>query len=171
MKVSVLKVNIRIPDVDFEDHSEQTRMEVRRCVEEWSKIMDDFLREEGHRQRIDKYPMAEIEYWRERSSKLSTLFEQLQLPSAQQCIHWLKSNNCGEQVLVDFEDFFSELTKVHSEAKDNVKFLTTLERHFKNLANGSMTTIVETLPSLLNAVPPGKVVMLVMRSDYNHSVT
>ena len=33
-----------------------------------------------------------------------------------------------------------------------MKFLTTLERHFKNLANGSMQTIVETLPSLMNAI-------------------
>ena len=38
------------------------------------------------------------------------------------------------------------------EAKDNVKFLQTLERHFKNLENGSLQTIVETLPSLLNAI-------------------
>jgi dynein heavy chain len=33
-----------------------------------------------------------------------------------------------------------------------VKFLQTLERHFKNLENGSLQTIVETLPSLLNAI-------------------
>ena len=36
--------------------------------------------------------------------------------------------------------------------QDNVKFLTTLERHFKSLSVGSMQTIVETLPSLMNAI-------------------
>ncbi len=38
------------------------------------------------------------------------------------------------------------------DAKDNVKFLTTLERHFKNLAHGGLATILDTLPSMLNAL-------------------
>jgi len=40
------------------------------------------------------------------------------------------SNNV---IVSNFEELFSELHKMHTEAKDNVKFLTTLERHFKNL--------------------------------------
>ena len=38
------------------------------------------------------------------------------------------------------------------DAKDNVKFLTTLERHFKNLSHGILATIIDTLPSMLNAL-------------------
>ena len=46
---------------------------------------------------------------------------------------------------------FAELTKLYVETKDNVKFLTTLERHFKNIthyksiAHGSLSTIADTL--------------------------
>jgi dynein heavy chain, axonemal len=36
--------------------------------------------------------------------------------------------------------------------QDNVKFLTTLERHFKNITVGSFSTILDTLPSLMNAI-------------------
>lgn len=40
-----------------------------------------------------------------------------------------------------------ELTKVCLEARDNVKFLTTLERHFKNLASGDLALMLDTLVS------------------------
>jgi dynein heavy chain, axonemal len=46
----------------------------------------------------------------------------------------------------------SELQKLHYEAQDNVKFLTTLERHFKNISQGTLVTIKETLPSMMNAL-------------------
>jgi dynein heavy chain len=42
--------------------------------------------------------------------------------------------------------------KLHAQAKDFVKFLTTLERQFKNLSRGDLPVIEETLPSLLNGL-------------------
>jgi dynein heavy chain len=46
----------------------------------------------------------------------------------------------------------SELTKLATEARDNVKFLTTLERHFKNIASGPLNGILDTLPPMMNAL-------------------
>lgn len=34
-----------------------------------------------------------------------------------------------------------ELNKIYTEAKDNVKFLMTLERHFKNIVTASFTSV------------------------------
>ena len=34
----------------------------------------------------------------------------------------------------------------------NVKFLTTLERHFKNIASGKLSSIQETIPPMMNAI-------------------
>ena len=51
-----------------------------------------------------------------------------------------------------FNYAFAELTKLHVEAKDNVKFLATLERHFKNITHGSFSTIIDTIPSMMNAI-------------------
>lgn len=45
-----------------------------------------------------------------------------------------------------------ELTKVCVEARDNVKFLTTLERHFKNLASGDLSLMHDTLGPMLSAL-------------------
>ena len=42
--------------------------------------------------------------------------------------------------------------KLHAQAKDFVKFLTTLERQFKNISRGELPVIEETLPSLLNGL-------------------
>eukprot|EP00967_Tisochrysis_lutea_P034725 scaffold41531_cov21-Tisochrysis_lutea.AAC.5 len=46
----------------------------------------------------------------------------------------------------------AELTKLAAEARDNVKFLTTLERHFKNIAGGPLNGILDTLPPMMNAL-------------------
>jgi dynein heavy chain len=59
----------------------------------------------------------------------------------------------NQTVVNEFEHQMKELTRIYSEAKDNVKFLTTLERQFKNLATTEgLTTIEETLPSLMNGL-------------------
>ena len=42
--------------------------------------------------------------------------------------------------------------QVTEEARDNLKFLTTLERHFKNITSGPLTAIVDTLPPTMNAL-------------------
>lgn len=46
----------------------------------------------------------------------------------------------------------NELNKLTIEARDNVKFLTTLERHFKNITSGPLSGIVDTLPPMMNAL-------------------
>lgn len=56
-------------------------------------------------------------------------------------------------IVAEFEKQMMDLTKLYGEAKDNVKFLTTLERQFKNLASTEGLTIIEeTLPSLMNGL-------------------
>jgi dynein heavy chain len=56
-------------------------------------------------------------------------------------------------------------TKVHAQAKDFVKFLTTLERQFKNITRGELTVIEETLPSLLNGL---KLIWTISRHIYQN---
>jgi len=51
-----------------------------------------------------------------------------------------------------FNYHFQELNTMFIEAKDNVKFLSTLERHFKNIHEGSMNAIKDTLPSMMNGI-------------------
>lgn len=82
--------------------------------------------------------MGEIEFWRNKSATLSTLHQQLSLPIVNTVIDRLRlyqEENAGNlQYIQDFEENFRLLTNLYNEAKDNMKFLTTLERQFKNLA-------------------------------------
>lgn len=54
----------------------------------------------------------------------------------------------------NFDYNFAELTKQYMEAKDNVKFLLTLERHFKNISHvkDSLLPISDTLQSMMHAI-------------------
>ena len=54
--------------------------------------------------------------------------------------------------LSSFNFHFGELSKLYLEAKDNVKFLTTLERHFKHITDGSYQTILESMQSMVNGL-------------------
>lgn len=57
------------------------------------------------------------------------------------------------------------LSKLTSEAKENVKFLTTLERQFKNLSSEEgFHVILETIPSLMNGL---KMVWIISRNYKN----
>lgn len=44
------------------------------------------------------------------------------------------------------------LTDKLNEAKDNVKYLTTLEKFIEPLYNGTPQQIIDTLPALMNAI-------------------
>lgn len=75
-------------------------------------------------------PLAELDFWRERNALLSAIVEQLKIPKVQQML--------SIYGFVDsyFEDVQTDLIKFYIEAKDNVRFLSTVERHFKNIAYG-----------------------------------
>ena len=65
------------------------------------------------------------------SSFNSALVEQLRTETVKSYMAVLQS---ADSVAVqNFEYHRSELSKYHTEAKDNVRFLSTLERHFKVL--------------------------------------
>ena len=83
--------------------------------------------------------MAEIEFWRDRNASLSALFEQLNLPIVHIIVKILSKAQPPIFTPLDFQ--LQELNKFYTEAKDNIKFLSTLERHFKNIITGSLGSV------------------------------
>lgn len=74
-------------------------------------------------------PMAEIDFWRERTAILSALSEQLKLPVVKKILEVMTK---ADPVTVQNLDLtVTELSKLHVESVENVRFLSTLERHFK----------------------------------------
>lgn len=100
---------------------------------------------------------GEAEYWRARSATFNTLYQQLSMPAVKKILKLVEDAQ-NEKTGADSwsMEFFkiqnAAFQKLHAQAKDFVKFLTTLERQFKNISRGELPVIEETLPSLLNGL-------------------
>ena len=151
------EVKLEIPDVVLgEDpmvtaRSPEILGRLEAAMEGWSRVISSVVDNQLKKQPNGDGPLAEIDFWRERNSVLSMFYEQLKSPQVQNILVVLKAANISSYS--NFEYHRSELTKYYLEAKDNVKFLGTLERHFKNLAQGANFSIVlDTLPNMMNSL-------------------
>jgi dynein heavy chain len=124
--------------------------QLEQLAEEWIETVSGALAKEAQKVPNGNGPLPEIEFWRDRSSSLSTLYEQLNLPIVHKIVKALNYAQVPASSSLEFQ--LSELNKVYSEAKDNVKFLGTLERHFKNIIIGTLNSVEDSLPSLMNAI-------------------
>ncbi|XP_074463065.1 dynein axonemal heavy chain 10 [Larus michahellis] len=117
----------------------------------WQKLISTALEEQLKKVPQGDGPLAEINLWRERNDTLSALTEQTKLPEVQKVLAILQeaeSEHTGDLQIV-----LRDLRKCHVEAMDNVKFLSTLERHLKNLTYGTgFHVVLDTIPSLMNAL-------------------
>ncbi|EDQ84604.1 uncharacterized protein MONBRDRAFT_30113, partial [Monosiga brevicollis MX1] len=117
----------------------------------WTQAVDRLLEDVNHMDRDGPGPQAELDYWVSRSTSLTALTEQLQVAEVSDTLKTLKQLNAPELEQYNFS--VSHLNKQRAEAKDNVRFLTTLERHFRHLAQcPSLPQVTEHLPALMNAL-------------------
>ncbi|NXG95077.1 DYH10 protein, partial [Stercorarius parasiticus] len=117
----------------------------------WQKLISTALQEQLKKVPQGDGPLAEVNLWHERNDTLSALTEQTKLPEVQKVLAILQeaeSKHAGDLQIV-----LRDLRKRHVEALDNVKFLSTLERHLKNLTYGTgFHVVLDTIPSLMNAL-------------------
>ena len=125
-------------------------------------MISELLEREAMREPKGKGPLAEIQFWREKNATFNTLYEQLNQQDVKLLLAVLEV--IDSPMLNTFKVLSNDLTKQYNQAKvqsmrtsynflkENVKFLSTLERHFKNISQGSLATIKETLPSMMNAI-------------------
>ncbi len=150
-------MKLEVPDIELgedpvavaRDRSIVSQLEA--VMEKWGMIISRTVDEQLKKVPQGNGPLAEVDFWKERSSALSAVYEQVKLPAVQHVLAILNEANVAS--FSNFEYHRSELNKYYLEARDNVKFLGTLERHLKNLAHGANFTIVlETLPALMNSL-------------------
>ena len=133
-----------LSNVDLED--------LESVVASWQIQISTSIEEQTSLTPTGRGPMAEIEFWCERKSALSALAEQLKLPKVENTLQTLQRHD--SPTATNFKRSRDELVKLHIEANENVRFLSTLERHFKNLAMGStgFGTVIETIPTMMNSI-------------------
>ncbi|NXI62875.1 DYH10 protein, partial [Anseranas semipalmata] len=124
------------------------------CAMTWQKLISTALEEELKRVPQGNGPLAEIDLWRERSATLTGLTEQTKLTGMENVLAILQE--AGSEHIGDLQIVLSDLRKHHVEALDNVRFLSTLERHLNvcilKKTFTEFNVVLNTIPSLMNAL-------------------
>lgn len=148
------EVRLEVPDLQLSDNmaenlaNEELMNIVQETCRNWLIQIEGALEALQKKTPQGNGPLAEIDFWRERNASLSALYEQLKLPKVKALLD-LNSHNDSNS----FEVWKQDLSKDYTEAKDNVRFLSTLERHFKNITHGAtFQVVIDTIPSMMNAL-------------------
>ena len=121
------------------------------CVDSWARVISNTVDEQLKKSPQGNGPLAEVDFWKERNSALNALYLQLQTDVVFYILAVLRAAVSASHSA--FEVSRVEMNKYFVEAKDNVKFLGTLERHFKNITHGaSFQVVIDTLPTMMNSL-------------------
>ncbi|NXX13494.1 DYH10 protein, partial [Podargus strigoides] len=132
------------------------------CAMTWQKLISTALEEQLKKVPQGNGPLAEVEFWRERNDSLSALTEQTKLPEVQKVLEILQE--AESEHIEDLQVVISDLRKHHVEALNNTKYLSTLERHLKNLTYGTgFGVVLDTIPALMKHLR----IVWVMSRHYN----
>eukprot|EP00814_Leptocylindrus_danicus_P009510 CAMPEP_0116004988 /NCGR_PEP_ID=MMETSP0321-20121206/911_1 /TAXON_ID=163516 /ORGANISM="Leptocylindrus danicus var. danicus, Strain B650" /LENGTH=4605 /DNA_ID=CAMNT_0003473357 /DNA_START=128 /DNA_END=13942 /DNA_ORIENTATION=- len=137
-------------------------------LEEWCDQIDEYLnsppesaikKNNGHRV---EGPRSELDYWRTRMQRLTSITKQLKRKDCKNVIALLSavtkgggSDQSRRKILLLLRRWRQTdigITEAANEAKDNVKYLFTLQRFLEPLYSGSVCTIIDTLPALMNSI-------------------
>lgn len=142
-------------------------------IEEWCSQIEDFIEsreKSSHRQESSaeesstdqlEGPKGEIEHWRARTQHLSSIIEQLKRKDCRYVVGILSSYTKGTNdpaksktivLLRRWKQIDIETTEAANEAKDNLKYLSTLQRFIEPLYSGTAQSIIDTLPALINSI-------------------
>ncbi|KAK5648316.1 hypothetical protein RI129_003208 [Pyrocoelia pectoralis] len=96
-------------------------------------------------------PIPEYDYWRECEAALSNLVEQLKKPTLVRILQLLKK--AQSEIISGFHHYKNELMKYYIQARDNVKILFTVLRHFKTVTYSTdFRKVYECLPCLMDGL-------------------
>uniref|UniRef100_A0A669P3A4 AAA+ ATPase domain-containing protein n=1 Tax=Phasianus colchicus TaxID=9054 RepID=A0A669P3A4_PHACC len=106
--------------------------------------------EQMRREADDIGPSAELEHWKSRMSLFNSLLDDIKSSRVKKTLSILQA--ARSKTLKQWKELDSSITIAANEAKDNVRYLYTLDKFFALLAKASPVTVVEHIPSLMNAV-------------------
>uniref|UniRef100_A0A1I8GN74 Dynein heavy chain 10, axonemal n=1 Tax=Macrostomum lignano TaxID=282301 RepID=A0A1I8GN74_9PLAT len=147
-------VKLEVPELDLVDDDKENlknkklMAEIETTVMQWNHLVSEMIERLQKRKPVGNGPLPEIDFWRERNAQLSALVEQFKLPKVKRILNLYKLAEGS-----DVESQLTDLQKLYTEAKDNVKFLSLVERHFKNLTFGAnFTSVNETILPMMQAL-------------------
>ena len=149
------KYVIEVPNLDITDPRVSAQdativSTVQRLFEEWVQVLQAAMEEYERLNPVGDLPMAELESWRKKSALLSNLYEDLCSPQFKKLFAVLEYSHAT--VFGGFSLLRQDVARACLEAKDNARFLSTLERHFKMISRSPLPALSETITSLYAAL-------------------
>ncbi|KDO29332.1 hypothetical protein SPRG_05868 [Saprolegnia parasitica CBS 223.65] len=133
-------------------------------VQDWCRQTEAYLDDSDQTrwESSESGPDTELEYWKGRLQRLTGITEQLKTKECKMVIGVLTIVTKQHESSLDKQSVFSllrqwkqidiNITEATNEAKDNVKYLATLEKFIEPLYIGSPSSVIDALPALMNAV-------------------
>ncbi|XP_039277456.1 dynein heavy chain 10, axonemal [Nilaparvata lugens] len=124
---------------------------LERIVDHWERHIARVIQTFISKKPDDPGPMAECSYWRDREAGISVVVEQLKNHTVLLVMKILENSKTLKGL--HFKNFRNEVIKCYIEARDNIKFLSTLERYFEILTKSdNLRDITERLPHLMHGL-------------------
>ncbi|CAC5424902.1 unnamed protein product [Mytilus coruscus] len=125
---------------------------IEQCMGVWLKQLEQVLAEsEQMRKEADDIgPRAELDHWKKRMSKFNYLLDQIKgsdVKAVLGVLHAAKS-----KLVARWQELDRRVTDLANEARDNVKFLYTLEKFCDPLYNSDPVGMLDAIPGLINAI-------------------
>uniref|UniRef100_A0A803VXQ7 Dynein axonemal heavy chain 5 n=1 Tax=Ficedula albicollis TaxID=59894 RepID=A0A803VXQ7_FICAL len=122
------------------------------CMKEWTKQIEQVLAENDQlrKEADDLGPRAELDYWKKKLSKFNYLMEQLKSTDVKAVLGVLTA--AKSKLLKKWRALDIRITDAANEAKDNVKYLYSLEKYYDPLYNSDPVSMLGAIPGLMNAI-------------------
>ncbi|RLV98350.1 hypothetical protein DV515_00010875 [Chloebia gouldiae] len=121
-------------------------------MRQWIKQIEQVLAENDQlrKEADDLGPRAELDYWKKKLSKFHYLMEQLKSPDVKAVLGVLTASK--SKLLKKWRALDIRITDAANEAKDNVKYLYSLEKYYDPLYNSDPVSMLDAIPGLINAI-------------------
>ncbi|XP_026147559.1 dynein heavy chain 5, axonemal isoform X2 [Mastacembelus armatus] len=121
-------------------------------VSEWTKQIKQVLTEseQMRKEADDVGPSAELEHWKRRMVTFNSLIEEVKCPEVKRTLGVLQV--AKSRTLRTWRELDGDITVVANEAKDNVKYLYTLDKFFGPLEKCTPTNMLEHIPGLMTNI-------------------
>mmetsp|Transcript_5388 Transcript_5388/g.12712 ORF Transcript_5388/g.12712 Transcript_5388/m.12712 type:complete len:4322 (-) Transcript_5388:507-13472(-) len=125
--------------------------EMERCITEWCRATEDLLAQTNRiKDGEEPGPDTELEYWRTRMSNFNSITEQLKLKEGKLVLGVCQA--AKTRGYARWKSLDIQVTDAANEAKDNVKYLATLEKSLEPMFSGSVQDIADTIPALISNI-------------------
>ncbi|KAJ5066878.1 intein-containing dynein axonemal heavy chain 10 precursor [Anaeramoeba ignava] len=128
-----------------------TQNNYQKIIRKWIKSITSVIQIEKDSQKYGKGAMSEIHYWRDRYSIFSSMVSQFQ--QNETTIKTILSGERDTALVRKFHQYFTELSNLANQARENTKFLDSLENHIDIIVSShSLREIAENMPNLFDSL-------------------